>query len=117
MKYSALLFSLAFLWYFQFVENVIFQPKNHLTRIISQEDLKAQAFSVLRDKCNVCHATKKKTDIFTLGNMDSLAPDIHKQVFVKRKMPKGRKVKLTEEEMETLKEWVLIVVDGGNLAN
>ncbi|WP_281542852.1 hypothetical protein [Maribacter aestuarii] len=65
-----------------------------------------QAFEVLKIKCNTCHATKRKTDIFTKANMDSFAVDIHKQVFVKQKMPKGRKVKLTEEELETLERWL-----------
>jgi len=48
----------------------------------------------------MCHATKKHTDIFTLKNMNSLAIEINRQVFVKRKIPKGRKTKLTEEEEE-----------------
>lgn len=72
----------------------------------NQEDLREKAFTVLQEKCNTCHATKKKTDIFTLVNMDSLAGDIHKQVFVKRKMPKGRKVKLTAAETQQLKVWL-----------
>lgn len=71
-----------------------------------QNAAKNQAFTVLVEKCNVCHATKKKTDIFTLDNMDSLAADIHKQVFVKRKMPKGRKIKLTESESRRLQIWL-----------
>ena len=32
--------------------------------------------------------------------MNSLAIEINRQVFVKRKIPKGRKTKLTEEEEE-----------------
>ena len=72
----------------------------------NQNDMKQQAYMVLQDKCNVCHATKKKTDIFTLDNMDSLAPDIHKQVFIKRKMPKGRKIRLTETETQQLQVWL-----------
>ena len=61
---------------------------------------------MLRNKCNACHAIKKRTDIFSLKNMDSLAIEINKQVFVKRKMPKGRKVKLTEEETRRLEVWL-----------
>lgn len=34
-----------------------------------QESSEEQAFSVLRDKCKVCHNIKKKTDIFTFINM------------------------------------------------
>ena len=71
-----------------------------------QDDYKSFAFKVLQLKCNTCHATKKRTDIFTLENMDSLASNIHKQVFVKKKMPKGKKVKLTEEESRLLKDWL-----------
>ncbi len=38
--------------------------------------------------------------------MDSLAADIQKQVFVKKKMPKGRKIKLTEKETQNLRHWL-----------
>jgi len=72
----------------------------------NQLNSKDKAFTVLQEKCNVCHSTKRKADIFTLVNMDSLAVDIQKQVFIKRKMPKGRKVKLTEEEEHHLKVWL-----------
>lgn len=71
-----------------------------------QENRKSAAFKILTTKCNVCHATKKRTDVFTLQNMDSLAADINKQVFIKKKMPKGRKVKLTNEESTALKAWI-----------
>ena len=71
-----------------------------------QANAKTEAFKVLQTKCNACHSTKKRTDIFTLENMDSLAIDINKQVFIKQKMPKGKKVKLTEEEMLKLKSWL-----------
>ena len=71
-----------------------------------QENRKSAAFKVLTTKCNVCHATKKRTEVFTLQNMDSLVSDIDKQVFIKKKMPKGRKVKLTNEESTALKAWI-----------
>lgn len=92
-------------------------PQNGFWEIEIQDRTKDQAYAILNIKCNSCHATKKKTDIFTLENMDSRAPDIHEQVFEKRKMPKGRKVKLTEEERETLNVWVLAIIDGRNPAN
>ena len=79
---------------------------NDYTMLVAQTDSKAGAFIVLSNKCNICHAKKKRTDIFTLENMDSLAIEIYKQVFVKRKMPKGRKVKLTEEETQLLEVWL-----------
>jgi len=79
----------------------------------SQTDAKTEAFSVITTKCNICHATKKRADIFTMENMDSLAADIHEQVFVKRKMPKGRKIKLTENESQALRQWLAIVLKDG----
>ena len=78
---------------------------------IFQQNIKSQGFIVLRDKCNVCHATKKRTEIFTLENMDSLAKEIHMQVFIKKKMPKGRKVKLTDEECQLLQNWLSTVIE------
>jgi len=38
--------------------------------------------------------------------MDSLAVEINKQIFVKCKMPKGRKTKLTEEEERQQEVWL-----------
>ncbi len=73
---------------------------------IIQKDYKSIAFEVLQEKCNFCHAAKKRTDIFTLNNMDSLAFEVNKQVFVKKKMPKGKKTKLSEEESKALKDWL-----------
>ncbi len=72
----------------------------------SRENIQNNAFQVLVLKCNVCHATKKRQDIFTLENMDSLSESIHKQVFIKKKMPKGKKIKLTYEELKALREWL-----------
>lgn len=98
-----LLFPLALLLHF------ISLPETHEglpPTLIVQEQPKSSAFAVLRTKCNVCHATKKRTDIFTMNNMDSLAPDIWRQVFVKKKMPKGRKIKLTEEDTQALHDWL-----------
>lgn len=72
----------------------------------TQMSQKEKAFKVLQTKCNVCHATKKKLDIFTYENMDSLATEINKQVFIKKKMPKGKKIKLTLSERENLLLWI-----------
>ncbi len=68
--------------------------------------LKQQAFEILKAKCNVCHRRKNPFKIFSLKNMDRHAPKIYKQVFVKRRMPKGDKVKLTEAEYQTLENWL-----------
>lgn len=106
MKYSILLFSIVLLAFQAFINrSETPQLRTKISRT-NQTTNKETAFIVLRDKCNVCHATKKRTDIFTLENMDSLAVDISKQVFIKKKMPKGRKVKLTEVERTQLKVWL-----------
>lgn len=66
-----------------------------------------QAFKVLEKKCNTCHQTDKPKQVYTLDNMNSLAKKINKQVFIKKRMPKGDDIKLTEEEYEQLKSWLL----------
>ncbi|MDC6389880.1 hypothetical protein PP182_14365 [Maribacter sp. PR1] len=71
-----------------------------------QNSYKKEAFQVLVQKCNVCHLTKKRVENFTLENMDSLATDINKQVFIKKKMPKGKKITLTKSEKESLTLWL-----------
>lgn len=71
-----------------------------------QEEIKQNAFKVLVNKCNSCHATKRNRKIFTLENMGSLSEDINTQVFIKQKMPKGKKNELTTDEKELLKRWL-----------
>lgn len=106
MKRSMLLFSVLSIWVLGLSTLPSVTFKNDDNQYKTQESVKDVAFTVLREKCNVCHATKKRTDIFTLQNMDSLAMDIHKQVFIKKKMPKGRKVILTGEEEKNLRLWL-----------
>jgi len=36
----------------------------------SQDSLKANAFMVLKNNCNNCHATKRRITEFTLANME-----------------------------------------------
>lgn len=84
----------------------------HWNDDLTQTTTKDKAFTVLQAKCNFCHAVKKRTDVFTFENMDSLAVEINKQVFIKRKMPKGRKVTLTHEEEENLKDWIALTLIG-----
>ena len=78
-----------------------------LDRELEVADLKIAAFQILETKCNVCHEKKNPRRVFNLENMSDLAPKIHKQVFVKKRMPKGNEVKLTKEEYDTLKNWLL----------
>ncbi|MFT4758417.1 MAG: putative membrane protein [Paraglaciecola sp.] len=61
--------------------------------------------TILEEKCNVCHQ-KKKSVVFTEGNMETWAAKIHKQVFVKNRMPKGKKFPLTIEEYDILESWL-----------
>lgn len=69
-------------------------------------DSKEAAFQILKNKCNVCHRRQNPFKIFTLRNMDKNAVKINEQVFVKRRMPKGDKIRLTEAEYRTLKTWL-----------
>jgi len=70
-------------------------------------DLKLEALKILQTKCNVCHRTKNPRKVFTLDNMHVLAPKIHKQVFIKRRMPKGREIRLSSREYDVLENWLL----------
>ena len=84
-------------------------------KTLLQKDLNEEAFDILRNKCNICHATKKRVPIFTRESMLSAAPEIYQQVFVKKKMPKGRNVKLTENETLILKRWIDLVTQENEL--
>lgn len=68
--------------------------------------IQLSAYQILNEKCNTCHIKKNRRRIFSLQNMDSWAKDIYKQVFVNKRMPKGREVRLTWQEYEGLKEWI-----------
>lgn len=65
-----------------------------------------KAFQILDNKCNVCHRKRNKRRVFTKVNMDTWANDIYKQVFVKKRMPKGKKIKLTTNEYQELLTWI-----------
>jgi uncharacterized membrane protein len=67
---------------------------------------KVNAFQILDNKCNVCHRKRNKRRVFTYENMDTWANDIYSQVFVKKRMPKGKKVKLTSNEYQDLLTWI-----------
>ena len=66
---------------------------------------KSKALIVLKNKCNSCHLEKNRSVIFDLQNMSSKAHEIQTQVFVKKRMPKG-KIKLSETEMAELRLWL-----------
>lgn len=72
----------------------------------SPEEIKLKAFKILQTKCNDCHKLEGRKEIFTFENMDAYATKINKQVFIKRKMPKGDLYNLTETEELRLKDWL-----------
>jgi len=71
-----------------------------------KDPIKQVAFKVLEAKCNGCHKIQKQDYVFTLDNMDTFASSIHKQVFVKKKMPKGPGNELSIDESAALKKWL-----------
>lgn len=71
-----------------------------------QSAAKRNAFTILQNKCNTCHANKKRLVLFSLSNMDSLKFQINHQVFVTKKMPKGSKNQLSEAEEQDLRNWL-----------
>ena len=73
---------------------------------IKKEPTKQRAFSILSNKCNVCHKNRNRRRVFTEENMNSWANDVYKQVFIKKRMPKGKKIKLTLQEYQDLLTWI-----------
>lgn len=76
------------------------------TYCVKDDPIKQSAFTVLEDKCNGCHKIQKPAYLFTLKNMDIHAADINKQVFIKKKMPKGEGNELTTLESAALRKWL-----------
>ncbi|MBL4658023.1 MAG: hypothetical protein JKX73_08495 [Flavobacteriales bacterium] len=66
-----------------------------------------KAFQILVNKCNVCHKFWNPNVLFTQGNISDFAPKIHEQVFIKKRMPMGKKRRLTQTEYSTLEQWLL----------
>lgn len=73
----------------------------------TNDGLKLAAFEVLDTKCNVCHRRQNPFRVFSLKNMEKHASKIYKQVIVKRRMPKGDIIRLTNEEFLVLEKWLL----------
>lgn len=78
-----------------------FYDSSYLSKNTSEK-----AFQILDHKCNVCHRKRNKRRVFTSENMDTWANDIYSQVFVKKRMPMGKKTKLTSNEYEELLTWI-----------
>jgi len=73
---------------------------------VEADALRENALEVLQRKCNVCHQGKNPQKVFTIENMDDLAREINRQVFVFKRMPKKNGNKLTDKEKEQLKNWI-----------
>ena len=90
---------------FSFLSN---EQETTIIKTGSQEtDAKVEAHKVLELKCNACHQKKNRYSVYTLENMDESGPDIYKQVFIKKRMPKGNKDNLTQEEYDQLETWLM----------
>lgn len=79
---------------------------SYIDSINQKVELKKEVYLILNTKCNFCHIQKKSSLIFTLDNMNSFSTSIKQQVFVNKKMPKGRKNKLNMAEEEKLHTWI-----------
>ena len=77
------------------------------TGIMRISPLKESAYEILEAKCNTCHRKQNPFKVFSYKNMEKHAPKIYKQVFVKRRMPKGDEHHLTKEEYDLLEQWLL----------
>ncbi len=73
-----------------------------------------KAFQILENKCNVCHYKRNQRRVFTRENMNAWSNDIYRQVFVKKRMPKGKKIKLTPQEYQQLLTWITSTKTNGN---
>jgi uncharacterized membrane protein len=75
---------------------------------LSQKDdlLKQNVLKILENKCNFCHRRQNPLKAFAYENIDKLAPKIYKQVYVKKRMPKGNPSLINKEEWDTLPKWL-----------
>ncbi|MFX0557753.1 hypothetical protein ACOCEA_13220 [Maribacter sp. CXY002] len=79
---------------------------NNLGEVQALKNPKEQAFQILENKCNVCHKQRNKRRVFTPENMNTWVNDIYRQVYIKKRMPKGKKIKLTSNEYQDLLTWI-----------
>ena len=75
-------------------------------QLLSQDTTQQRALGILTSKCNVCHAKRNRRRVFTKENMNSWSEDIYQQVFIKKRMPKGKKIKLTSQDYQELLTWI-----------
>lgn len=70
------------------------------------DSTKVKAYQLLINKCNECHIKRNRRRVFNPKNMNPWADDVYKQVFIKKRMPKGKKIKLTNQEYQQLLSWI-----------
>jgi uncharacterized membrane protein len=70
------------------------------------ETLKFEAYEILKTKCNTCHKKQNPWMVFSMKNLEKRAPKIYEQVFIKKRMPKGNDIRLTQDEYLKLENWL-----------
>lgn len=81
---------------------------------VAIDSAQSTAYKILTNKCNVCHVKRNRRRVFTAENMTPWANDVYKQVFIKKRMPKGKKVKLTTKEYQQLLTWITYTKNQNN---
>lgn len=69
-------------------------------------ELKDKAFEILETSCNYCHDKRNPSKVFSAENMSTYSNDIYVQVFVKKRMPKGRNNSLSPDDQKVLLRWI-----------
>lgn len=86
------------------------EPPGQITTTTHQinhvDSVTLKAFQILDAKCNVCHLNRNRKRVFTPENMNKWSDEVYKQVFVRKRMPKGNKIRLDAEEYSLLFTWI-----------
>ncbi len=91
---------------YESIEAGALRPYTYATVLTVSDAPKEKALQILKNKCNVCHSKRNRRRVFTLAKMDRWANDVYLQVFLKKRMPKGKKIKLTQQEYQDLLTWI-----------
>ncbi|ABG58375.1 hypothetical protein [Cytophaga hutchinsonii] len=78
----------------------------HWVTADSAAHYKLAAYKLLQIKCNVCHEQRNRNAVFTCNNMNAWGTQINEQVFIKKRMPKGNAIVLTDADRQLLKKWL-----------
>ncbi|MEL6559613.1 MAG: hypothetical protein AAFQ94_15585 [Bacteroidota bacterium] len=92
--------------FFKVTPGQITTTKNHINHL---DTVSLKAFQILDTKCNICHMKRNRKRIFTTENMNGWSDDVYRQVFVKKRMPKGNKIRLEAAEYSLLFAWIKTV--------